>query len=110
MAHTVKSGVLQGSAGLSQAARVVYRVHRDGTNPSVRLISQSKANNEPGAESLRFVIDDAGEGARVVMLTSDEISRRRRPWRKPVDSGASTLILAALRGSLAPLSVSQISA
>ena len=95
--------------GLQQAARVIYRVHTDPADPTVRLISQVKANNEPGGESLRFVIEDSGEGPRVVLLTAAEISRRQASWRTDPDASASTAILSALRGSLAPLSVAQLS-
>ena len=84
VAHTVTGGKLQGSFGLSQAARLVYRVSQDRVNPSVRIISVDKANNLPEMEDLRFVLegDDAGH-VRVVMLDGAESDRRQRQWREP---------------------------
>ena len=84
VAHTVTGGKLQGSMGLSQAARFVYRVSLDRVNPAVRVISVDKANNLPETEDLRFVIegDDAGH-VRVVMLDGAESDRRQRQWREP---------------------------
>ncbi len=43
VAHSLKSGVLQGSAGLQQAARLVYRVSRDKDNPAYRVLSVDRA-------------------------------------------------------------------
>ena len=45
-------------------------------------------------EDLRFVIEDHGEGPRVIWLDAGEIERRQRSWRKP--DGASAAILSAL--------------
>jgi hypothetical protein len=109
VAHTVTGGKLQGSMGLSQAARVIYRIHKDPTNPTVRLISIDKANNLPDAESLRYVIEDSdGNGPKVIMLTAAEIERRQSSWRKPQDAGAQSLVLAALHSAVAPLTVAQV--
>lgn len=45
MCHTVKSGQFQGSAGLTQAARVVLKVTRDKADPRVRVLSIFKGND-----------------------------------------------------------------
>jgi predicted ATP-dependent serine protease len=108
VAHTVKSGSLQGSAGLEQALRLLYRVSKDPSNPLVRVLSVAKTNNTGASEDLRFVIEDAGDGPRVVWLDAAEIARRQMSWRKPPDAGASALILSALRCAMAPLSVAQL--
>jgi hypothetical protein len=108
IAHTVSTGKLQGSMGLSQAARVIYRVHADPAQPTTRLISVAKANNLPETPPMRFVIEDHGDGPRVIMLTPAEIERRQASWRRPVDAGASTAILGALGSALVPLTPAQI--
>jgi hypothetical protein len=95
--HTVKSGALQGSAGLSQALRLLYRVGKDPADPLVRVISAQKSNNLL-TEDLRFVIEDHGAGPRVVWLDAAEIERRQRSWRQP--AGASAAILDTLRMGL----------
>lgn len=82
--HTVKSGELQGSAGLEQVARVIYRLAKDKVDPTVRVLSVEKGNNLPPTAELRFTIQGTGNGnARAVILTPDEIERRQRAWRKP---------------------------
>ena len=62
VAHAVKNGTLQGSAGLRDAARLVYKVSVDDTDPTVRVLEAEKHNNLPDSEPLRFAIeaDDAG--------------------------------------------------
>jgi hypothetical protein len=108
VAHVVTGGKLQGSMGLSQAARVIYRVAADPANPTTRLISIAKANNLPETPPMRFTVEDDGSGPRVVMLDSAEIERRQASWRKPVDAGASTAILGALGSALVPLTPAQL--
>jgi len=81
VAHSVKSGVLQGSAGLSQAARFVYKVSKDKNNPTVRCISIEKANNLPPGEDIKYTLEDDGDGVRVVMLDTGTIEKRQRSWR-----------------------------
>ena len=88
VAHTVASGKLQGSMGLSQAARLVYRVSADPADPAtIRLIHAEKSNNLPATSDLRFTIesDDAG-CIRVVVVDSAEAGRRQRSWREPRES------------------------
>jgi hypothetical protein len=108
VAHTVKSGSLQGSAGLEQALRLLYRISKDPANPLVRVLSVAKANNLPPAADLRFVIEDDDNGTRVIWLDAAEIERRQASWRVPEDTGASAAILAALRDAVAPLPVVQL--
>ena len=82
VAHTVKSGVLQGSAGLQQALRLVYKITKDPSNPMLRILHADKANNIL-AEDLKFTVeeDDAGL-VRVVWLDRAEQDRRHRSWRE----------------------------
>jgi hypothetical protein len=83
VAHTVKSGVLQGSAGLQQALRLVYRVSKDPANPLLRVLHAEKANNIV-AEDLRFTIEAGDDGqVRVVWLDRAEQDRRNKAWRQP---------------------------
>ena len=82
VAHTVKSGQLQGSAGLPQALRLVYRVAKDKDNPALRVLSVEKANNLGATDDVRYtVVDDEG-GTRVVWLDRAEMNRRRAAWRQ----------------------------
>lgn len=106
--HTVKSGALQGSAGLEQALRLLYKISKDPVNPLVRVLSVAKANNLPVTADLRFVIDDDDNGTRVTWLDAAETERRQRSWRKPEDAGASTAILAALKDATGPLPVAEV--
>ena len=82
VAHTVKSGALQGSAGLPQALRLVYRVSRDKDNPALRVLSVEKANNLGATEDLRYTVVDDEHGTRVVWLDRAEMDRRRTAWRQ----------------------------
>jgi hypothetical protein len=84
VAHSVKSGVLQGSAGLSQALRLVYSVTKDPANPALRILHAQKANNLV-AEDLKFTVEEGGDGqVRVVWLTRAEQDKRNMAWRTPV--------------------------
>lgn len=81
--HTTKAGVLQGSAGLMQALRLVYRVGEDPLNTAHRVISAEKANNlPPDTGDLRFTIaEDDGGNPRVIWLDRAAIDEQRRGWR-----------------------------
>jgi hypothetical protein len=82
IAHTTKAGVLQGSAGLMQALRVVYRVALDPVNAAERVITAEKANDLPPQDDLRFTIVPDGDGnARCVWLDRAAIDERRQGWR-----------------------------
>lgn len=88
VAHTVTGGKLQGSMGLSQAARLVYRVSADPVNRAIRVIHAEKANNLPETEDLRFVIEGDDDGhVRARMIDGAEADLRRRQWRAPQPSG-----------------------
>lgn len=83
VAHSVKSGVLQGSAGLQQALRLVYKVTKDPANPALRILHADKANNLV-AEDLRFTVEEGDDGqVRVIWLDRAEQDRRNRSWRTP---------------------------
>ena len=82
IAHTTKEGILQGSAGLSQAVRCSYRVMRDRNNPEIRVIRAEDTNNLPAQPDLCFFVIEAHAGnARVVFLTAEMISERQSSWR-----------------------------
>ena len=81
VAHTVKSGALQSSAGLPQALRLVYRLSRDKDNPALRVLSVEKANNLGATEDLRYTVVDDEHGTWVVWLDRAEMDRRRTAWR-----------------------------
>jgi AAA domain len=82
VAHETKAGVLQGSGGLRDAARLIYHVTRAPDNAGHRVISVEKANNLPPQEDLRFaVVDDAQGNASVVWLDRSAIDRQRTAWR-----------------------------
>ena len=98
VAHTVKSGVLQGSAGLQQALRLVYRVSRDPANPVLRILHAEKANNLV-AEDLRFAVEQGDDGhVRVVWLDRAEQDRRNKSWRTPAETAGTEGLAATLAG------------
>ena len=107
VAHAVKNGTLQGSAGLRDAARLVYKVSVDDTDPTVRVLEAEKHNNLPDSEPLRFAIepDDAGR-PRVVWLTREELDRRSRDWRTPAAVERVTEALSVSDHPLTPQEVS----
>lgn len=107
VAHAVKSGQLQGSQGLRDAARLVYRVGIDETDPTVRVLEAEKHNNLPDSEPLRFTIepDDSGR-PRVVWLTADELDRRSCDWRTPQATERVMEALSLADEPLSPLEVS----
>ena len=107
VAHAVKSGQLQGPPGLGDAARLVYRVGIDETDPTVRVLEAEKHNNLPDSEPLRFTIepDDSGR-PRVVWLTADELDRRSCDWRTPQATERVMEALSLADEPLSPLEVS----
>ena len=109
VAHSIKNGQLQGSKGLEDAARLVYKVSVDATDPTVRLVEMQKHNNLPDSEPLRFAIeaDDAGR-PRVVWLTAEELDRRSRDWRTPAAVERVAEALTVMGRPLTPLEVSTL--
>ena len=93
VAHTVKSGVLQGSAGLPQALRTVYRVSRDKDNAAYRVLSLEKGNNVGQVDDVKYTIAEDASGAVRVVWRRPRAARRAaagmaRPARRagPVTS------------------------
>lgn len=90
VAHTVKSGQLQGSAGLEQALRLLYRVGKDPANPLVRVVSVAKANNLASTEDLKFTVEQGEDGqVRVIWLDRAEQDRRNKSWRQAPSAAAA---------------------
>lgn len=78
VAHTTKAGTLEGSAGMMQGPRIVYRVSADPANDALRVLSVEKANNLPPQEDLRFTISEDDNGiVRVEWLDREKIDTRR---------------------------------
>ena len=109
VAHAIKDGTLQGSAGLRDAARLVYKVAVDETDPTVREVIAEKHNNLPDAEPLRFTIEPDEQGRpRVIWLTRDEMARRIRDWRTPAAIQRVTEALAVADRPLNPQEIASL--
>jgi putative DNA primase/helicase len=91
--HLVKSGKVGGSQGLVDAARILYRVHRDKENPAIRVMSIEKSNVLGDVDDVRYLLAGEGHDTRVVWLSRDELEARRTAWRTP--AGTQALIDAA---------------
>lgn len=101
--HATKGGVLQGSAGIQQALRLLYKVELD-TNPLIRVISLEKSNNQGDTPTVKFTIESGDDGkVRVVWLSRDEQDQRAKSWREipPKAPGASANSVAGGRYSAA---------
>lgn len=82
VAHTVKSGQLQGSAGLPQTLRTVYRISRDPDNVAQRRLGLDKSNNLPEMEDVRYTITEDQDGRVVVKwLDRAALDAQRQGWR-----------------------------
>lgn len=79
--HCTKDGQLQGSAGVKQALRLLYRISKD-VNPMVRVIALDKANNQGETPDAKFTLEDTGDGVKVIWLDRLEQDRRARSWRE----------------------------
>ena len=84
--HTTKDGELQGSAGVRQALRILYKIAKD-VNPAVRVISLDKANNQGETPDAKFTLEGTPDGVRVVWLDRAEQDRRNTSWRSPAAGG-----------------------
>jgi hypothetical protein len=78
--HTVASGKVAGSKGLTDAARLVYRAKRDRENPGIRVLEIDKGNGPP-ADPVRFTIFGDGADTYVRWLDREELMMRRTAWR-----------------------------
>lgn len=79
--HSTKAGVLQGSAGIKQALRLLYKITKD-VNPMVRVIGLEKGNNQGETPDAKFTLEDSAEGVKVIWLDRAEQDRRARSWRE----------------------------
>jgi AAA domain-containing protein len=80
--HSTKAGVLQGSAGIKQSLRLLYKITKD-VNPMVRVISLEKGNNQGETPDAKFTLEDSAAGVRVIWLDRAEQDARARSWRTP---------------------------
>jgi len=81
--HTVKSGSVAGSKGLTDVLRYVYTVKRDPENDAIRVMHLDKGNNVGQTDDVRYTVVDGAEGPRAVWLSREELTERRTSWRKP---------------------------
>ena len=79
--HTVKSGAVAGSKGLTDACRIVYTIEPDRENPAVMVMRSSKANITNGEGCRRYYIQGKGNDAVVDFVTAGE-QRRKRLFRR----------------------------
>jgi hypothetical protein len=86
--HTVKSGSVAGSKGLTDVLRYVYTVKRDPENDAIRVMHLDKGNNVGETDDLRYVITGTDHGPRAVWLTRAEVAERRTSWRKQAAAAA----------------------
>lgn len=87
--HTNKDGkVLQGSAAIRQALRSLLRVTRDGSNPTLRIVSVDKANNasDSTAHNVRYTLTGSGKDTRAVFLGADSESAEDVTWHDYSDA------------------------
>jgi hypothetical protein len=83
--HTVKSGQIAGSKGLTDVLRYAYTVRKDPENEAIRVVHLEKGNNVAQPEDARYTLADSGNGApQVVWLSRDELTERRTGWRERV--------------------------
>ncbi len=86
--HTVKSGSVAGSKGLTDVVRYVYTVKRDPENDAIRVVHLDKGNNVGQTDDVRYTIVDGEQGPRAVWLSREELTERRTAWRKPADAAS----------------------
>ena len=79
--HTVKSGQVAGSKGLTDAARLVFTVTPDRENPAERVMSPYKANICGTATEQRFTVEGDGTAAHAVWLDRAAVMVRREGAR-----------------------------
>jgi predicted ATP-dependent serine protease len=79
--HTVKSGAVAGSKGLTDACRIVYTIAPDRENPAVKVMRSAKANITNGEGCRRYTIQGKGNDAVVHFITAGE-QRRKRLFRR----------------------------
>jgi KaiC/GvpD/RAD55 family RecA-like ATPase len=94
--HTVKSGQIAGSKGLTDVLRYAYTVKKDPENEAIRVIHLQKGNNVPDPEDTRYTLTDGPHGApRVVWLSRDELAGRRKAWRTAAGGSAAPMDMQA---------------
>jgi hypothetical protein len=79
--HTVASGKVAGSKGLTDAARLVYRAKRDRENPGIRVLEIEKSNILADDDPVRYTIHGDGADTYVRWLDREELMLRRTAWR-----------------------------
>lgn len=101
--HTVKSGRMAGSKGLSDAARMVLRITRPDESQPLRLISVEKTNIASGAEQIGYTISGTWPDVRVMYVDAPkEIDCESRP------PTVAELVLNALSASETPVETQEL--
>lgn len=75
--HTVKSGQIAGSKGLTDAARIVFTVTASKENPAERVLAPFKANITGTALEQRYTVEGDGTAAHAVWLDRAQVMARR---------------------------------
>lgn len=102
--HTVKSGRVAGTKGITDAARMVLRVTRASQDERIRLIQVEKSNiASDSAGDVAYTVGGTFPDVRVTYLTAppDETGEVKAPT-------VAELVLAALRGSQEPLETQEL--
>lgn len=96
--HTVKSGRMAGSKGISDAARMVLRITRPDDTQPLRVITVEKTNIASGADTVGYTI--TGDWPDVHVSYVDAPAEPEMPYREPT---CADKVLAALTSSAVPL-------
>lgn len=96
--HTVKSGRMAGSKGISDAARMVLRITRPDPGNPLRLVTVDKTNIASGNSQVAYTITGAWPDVRVEYV--DAPQEAEAASRPPT---TADLVLTALRGSQSPM-------
>lgn len=101
--HTVKSGRMAGSKGISDAARMVLRITRPDDTQPLRVITVDKTNIASGADSVGYTI--TGDWPDVHVSYVDAPAEDAAPAR---ELSAPDKVLAALQKAGEPLTVREV--
>ena len=100
--HTVKSGRMAGSKGISDAARMVLRITRPDDTQPLRLISVEKTNIASGTDQIAYTITGSWPDIRIAYVDAPADDTAARP------PTVAEQVLSVLRGSETPLKTREI--